>query len=113
MNKPVTSIKPTIGRKVWFYDGHQAMGNIHDPSQAFDATVVFVDEDYVAGTCSVNLLVADHTGQTFTRTKVPLRDPAGGQGDSHGSGVDYATWMPYQVGQAKQRTDVGTTGDAA
>jgi hypothetical protein len=68
----MTTITPTVGRKVWFYD---AQGH---------------------------LVVNDHSGQSFTRASIPLRNPA--DSDCHGIGAgDFATWMPYQVGQAKQR----------
>jgi hypothetical protein len=89
----MSSIKPTIGRKVWFYEPTLA-GNINNPTVPFDATIV-----YVWGDTCVNLRVTDHQGNTFARCSVPLRDP--GADDRHGAGDYVATWMPYQTGQAR------------
>jgi hypothetical protein len=89
----MSTIIPSIGRKVWFYDHSSGMQRYSD-NQAFDATVI-----YVWGDTCVNLRVTDHAGQTHVRTSVPLRDPA--EGDVHGKEL-VATWMPYQVGQAKK-----------
>lgn len=95
----MSTIKPTIGRKVYFYDpapDPHAPGVVpkrYDEKQPFDATVI-----YVWGDTCVNLRVTDHAGNSWVRTSVPLRDPA--EGDQHG--VEYvATWMPFQVGQAR------------
>jgi hypothetical protein len=94
----MSTIKPTIGRKVYFYDPSTSTARQQDmqrysDSQPFDATVV-----YVWGDTCVNLRITDHAGNTHVRTSVPLRDPA--DGDAHGK--EYvATWMPFQVGQAK------------
>lgn len=89
-------ITPTIGRKVYFYEGPSTTTTpmaCYDTKQPFDATVV-----YVWGPTCVNLRVTDHAGATHTRSSVPLRDPSG----SDVQGAEYfATWMPYQVGQAK------------
>lgn len=88
----MSSITPSIGRKVWFYEPSLNAG-IYSADQPFDATVI-----YVWGPNMVNLRVTDHAGQVSTRTSVPLRDPL--EGDQHGK--EYvATWMPYQVGQSK------------
>jgi hypothetical protein len=90
-----SSIKPTVGRKVWFWDnGNGLHGPVrHGDAQPMDATII-----YVWGDTCVNLRVTDHAGNVLTRTSVPLRDHR--EGDCHG--VEYtATWMPYQVGQAK------------
>lgn len=94
----MSTITPSIGRKVWFYDAaperHSAQMVRYDDSQPMDATVIYV----WSPTC-VNLRVTDHAGIMHTRTSVPLRDPA--EGDAHGK--EYvATWMPYQMGQAKK-----------
>ena len=95
----MSTITPTIGRKVYFYTPEQdrhatgAMGR-YDDKQPFDATVI-----YVWGPTCVNLRVTDHAGNTHTRSSVPLRDPQ--DDDGHGNAY-FATWMPYQVGQAKK-----------
>jgi hypothetical protein len=92
-----SSIKPSIGRKVWYWQVSGA--GVIDNAQAFDATVVFVHPDGL-----VNLNVRDHSGYSHKVANVELHDPADGsvgrEEDAHGKG-NYATWMPYQVGQAK------------
>ena len=92
-----STIKPTIGRRVWFWTG--GMENVRDQAQAFDAGVIFVNGD---GT--VDLTVTDHTGLQLLRRSVPLGDArTEGPPDAHGHGHgDYATWMPYQMAAAKK-----------
>ena len=99
MNTPSTLIKPTIGRKVWFWPNSshigvpaQAQPESQDPNQAMDATIVFVHGDRC-----VNLLVVDHTGATWPVRSVTLQQ----EGDPTIQGM-YAQWMPYQTGQAKK-----------
>jgi hypothetical protein len=94
----VSSITPTVGRKVWFYEfdipfGHDMPVGAYSLTVPFDATVI-----YVWGPNMVNLLVTDHTGKTYPKTSVTLRDPQ--PDDSHGKSY-VCTWMPYQVGAAK------------
>jgi len=94
----MSSITPTIGRKVWYYEGkppfaHDLPVGCNSDSQAFDATVI-----YVWGPSMVNLLVVRHDGAQYVETSVSLRDPS--PSDRHGV-ERIATWMPYQVGQAK------------
>ena len=91
----MSSIVPTIGRKVWFWSADPgAVEVLLDFKQALDATVV-----YVSPTGTVNLLVLDHGGNSFPVEDIPLNDP--GLDDEHGleGAEDYATWMPYQVKQ--------------
>lgn len=91
----MSSIAPTVGRKVWFYTMATDHFRVADPKQPFDATVVFVHTPTL-----VNLLVVNHSGQTMVREGVELRDPS--PDDKHGADTEFATWMPYQVGQAKK-----------
>lgn len=77
-------IKPTIGRKVWFW-------NVEKHEQPEDATIC-----YVYGDSMVNLRVTDHQGVSRAETSVSLKQPE----DTEWSGR-YAEWMPFQVGQAK------------
>lgn len=86
-------IQPTIGRKVWFYEADQH-GNINNRAMPFDATIV-----YVWSPECVNLRISDHVGLVLARSSVVLRDPD--DGDRHGSGSEFATWMPYQVKTAQ------------
>lgn len=88
----MSSIKPTVGRKVyiWFPTIH---GGIVDPKQACDGTILLVHDDG-----SVRVLGRDHNG-TFGVYDVELRDPA--DHEAHGKEGDvYASWMPYQASQA-------------
>lgn len=97
----MSTIKPTIGRKVWFYDSatgtppYDKPPGGYDKIQPFDATII-----YVWGDTCVNLDVTAHDGSRHIKTSVPLRDPAaaGAEPDCHNG--YYATWMPYQTAQA-------------
>lgn len=92
-------MKPSVGRIVWFYDG-MSVGRFM--SRLDDTTPMAASVIYVHPDGSVNLKVVDHLGKEWTRggadKGVQLRDPA--QADRHGI-EDAATWMPYQVGQAR------------
>jgi len=107
----MSTIKPTIGRKVWLWlgqgdydpNGVGAAFSVMDRAQAFDATVAFVHTD---GT--VNLGVLDHAGQPCSFARMRLYDPD--PENCHGQHeFGYATWMPYQVGQAKAQA-IGAAG---
>lgn len=96
-------IKPTIGRKVWFYPSAHSFTDsganevfVTDPEQPLDATIVYVHSDTM-----LNLRVSDQNGGTHGVCSVPLIQdgpPPPGTGR-------YATWMPYQTGQAKLATE--------
>lgn len=104
-NAPATTpahkvITPTIGRRVWYWpsdydqvDSASSAINVCDPAQACDAGVVMVHGDRL-----VNLSVTDHLGHTHRRLSVVLIQ----EGDALPPGGGYATWMPYQQGQAKK-----------
>jgi hypothetical protein len=86
---PVSVITPTVGRVVWFWVGAENEGQP-------EAAIV----TYVHGDRMVNLTVFDHNGRPGERRSVHLAQP----GDT---GKDrpvacFATWMPYQVGQAEK-----------
>ena len=94
-------ITPTVGRVVWFYPAaNQATSGFTPPNEgqplvAIIAGVVDVD----AGV--VHLAVFDAVGVQSSQPYVPLvqedeKVPEGGR---------YATWMPYQIGQAKKAED--------
>lgn len=92
-----TIIKPTIGRRVWFWpNGVSSVGDsplhVISGDQPFDAGIV-----YVWGDRMVNLDVSDHYGRHHQATSVTLLQ----DGDPIPVVGPYATWMPYQVGQAK------------
>lgn len=89
-------IHPTVGRKVWFYpNAHQStVLRVFDSKQPCDATIVYVWNDRM-----VNLHVVGPTGigHAFQSVKLLQDDDAPPEGMSQ----HYATWMPYQTGQAK------------
>jgi len=90
------TIKPTVGRKIWFHPSmnHSEMNQLSD--QPLDATVIFVHDD----TC-INLLVIDHMGHPHFVSKAYLQQPGG---ESVSGGQSYAEWMPYQVNQHRDQT---------
>lgn len=91
-------IKPTIGRVVWFYPaGHR------EGEQPHAALIAFVHSDSM-----INIGAIDPNGRSYNQTSVPLIHdgtvPDGGR---------YATWMPFQIGQAKKaETEPATTEQA-
>lgn len=100
-------ITPTPGRAVWYYPSQDEINAkqfaCNDPSQPLAATVA-----YVWGDRMVNLSVLDQNGNQFRRTSVALVQP--GDEPKRTSEGPFATWMPYQIGQAKAAADVGTVG---
>lgn len=105
----MSTMKPTIGRRVWYWpNGVTATDttpfSIIDKAQALDAGVVYVWNDRM-----VNLDVTDHYGTHHRATSVPLLQP----GEAPPTSGGYCTWMPYQIGQAAQRVDVGQFGQQA
>lgn len=100
-------IQPSIGRRVWYWPSDSDLGLL-DPQpattmnviarevetrQPFDAGVCFVHDER-----TVNLTVADHDGVVHARQSVTLVQ----EGDTPPEGAGYATWMPYQINQAKE-----------
>ena len=81
-----TVIKPTIGRVVWFYETNEQQ----KISQANAALVCFVHSDKL-----VNLAVFSKDGSPSPYTSVTLVQ----EGEAAPKGM-FATWMPYQIGQA-------------
>lgn len=91
-------IRPSIGRKVWFwpnsYEFNEAklMGFEGSAPQPEDACVVYVHSDRC-----VNLRVSNHVGETRAETSAFLLQ----EGDPVPQHGGFATWMPFQVGQAR------------
>jgi len=83
-------IKPSIGRKVWFWPAGFRGVKVMSDLQACDATIVYVWSDNM-----VNLLVTDHNGASISMPSVRLR-----QGKEPAPPGCYAEWMPFQLGQA-------------
>jgi len=87
-------ITPTIGRRVWFYpNGTTGIPTVTGSSQPCDAGIAYVWSDRL-----VNLTVAGHDGSQHARTSVVLLQ----DDDLVPTAGAYATWMPYQIGQAKK-----------
>lgn len=84
-------ISPTIGRKVWYWPVNEKDVDVFNPAVPLDATVI-----YPWGDGCVNLRVTDHGGRTHFRASALLVQP----GYPVPTAGSYATWMPYQVGQA-------------
>lgn len=101
-------IHPSIGRRVWYWPSAYDCGKTEhkpdtvmqaDASQPCDAGVCYVHGDRL-----VNVTVADHNGHMHRRTSVQLLQ----EGDEIPVGQAYATWMPYQTGQAKREAAAST-----
>lgn len=90
-----TSITPSIGRRVWLWNG-EAFG-FTDAKQAFDVGICLVIPPDSSGSQRINCAGADHEGNWRSFRNIELRDP--GTDDRHGTGETYATWMPYQMPQ--------------
>lgn len=95
-------IKPTIGRKVWYWpsasDKTGPVSMQQQTGQPLDATIIAVWGDRV-----VNVLVTDIVGKQFPVLSCDLLQP----GDQPLANPDgqiigrYVEWMPYQQGQVK------------
>jgi hypothetical protein len=83
-------IKPSIGRIVWFYHSVQ---DLLDEKQPLAAIVTHVHDDRM-----VNLSIFDKEGRTghISGSLVPLLQDEDDEPKTGG----FATWMPYQTGQA-------------
>jgi len=79
-------IKPTVGRVLWFYK--YAAGAGHKGPLA--AHIAFVHSDTM-----LNLMVIDEGGNPRPESSVRLV-----QENEECPQSDYATWMPFQTGQA-------------
>lgn len=106
-------IKPTIGRRVWFWPSKKQLSegvfHVEDPMQACDAGVVFVVDDR-----KVHLFVTDHWGRTgFVKNVQLVQD-----NDAYALDDARAVWMPYQVSSAAEakkefNPDAGKAGAPA
>ena len=96
----MASIKPTVGRVVWFYPPtNSAQGGFAYPreGQPLAAVIAHVHSDVM-----LNLTVFDANGVPHGRTSVPLLADGG---VPPVSGY-YAAWMPYQKGQAAKTEEL-------
>lgn len=85
----MSSITPSIGRKVWYWPLPDEGINRNDPEQACDASVI-----YVHGPEHVSIKIDDHAGTPHVRNTVLLVDFVDRQPGT-------ASWMPYQEKAAK------------
>jgi hypothetical protein len=85
-------IKPTIGRIVW-YKPRLSMG--FGPEVILAAIITSVHKDDV-----INIAAFSPDGNIMPKTGVYLAQ----EGVDHPFKDNYAMWMPYQVGQAKNHT---------
>ena len=86
-------IKPSIGRVV-LYQPHEADQVVNHGDQPMAATVSYVWSDRM-----VNLSIADHDGNTFTKTSVTLAQ------DDDAVEPGMCEWMPYQKEQATKQEE--------
>ena len=104
-------IKPTIGRKVWFFIDHlsqrrDAVESVHvsdsDPSKPMDASVADVHDAKPESEYDfVTISFADHDGFMHRHT-APFRQP----GQERPNAREWCEWMPYQIGQAAKEAVV-------
>ena len=88
-------IKPTIGRRVWFWPDRKSSASgfsYSDQSQPLDAGIAYVHSDRL-----INISAADQNGNMHSFCSVLLCQ----EGDERPEHGRYCEWMPYQVGQAK------------
>jgi hypothetical protein len=94
-------ITPTVGRVVWFYPANnQATSGFTPPNEGEPLAAIIarvVDAD--AG--AVHLAVFDGAGVSRSEPYVKLVQ----EGEKVPADGRYATWMPYQIGQAKKHAN--------
>lgn len=96
-------IKPTIGRRIWFWPGQVDLLTAAPmrqvaPEQPFDAGII-----YVYGDTCVNLQITDHQGGIWFRERVSIL--LEGEDQHPGNPYGVAQWMHYQVGQAAREAE--------
>lgn len=90
-------IKPTIGRVLWYTPSGREPDNFtYHGQQKCECRITYVWNDRM-----VNLCVSDHNGAQFPMTSVNLVQPGE---ERPVIGTAYCEWMPFQVGQAAQKT---------
>lgn len=94
-------IKPTVGRKVWFYPRYDSRDNglCIVGGREHSADIVSVHNDRL-----INVAVFDANGKLFQKTSVTLVQEGDQLPDS-----DHCRWMPYQIGQAKSQPEPAKT----
>jgi hypothetical protein len=106
----MSAIQPTVGRVVWFFphetDDLHRFGSVQD-KEPLAAHVAKVWNDTL-----VNLMVIDPDGNPTNRTSVYLV-PSDHPSDAPAPASSYATWMPFQKGQAKAQEAAASQDRAA
>lgn len=94
----MTSIAPSVGRKLYFHPGYDMSFVVLDPNVPLDATILFTwpADPTLPSISLLNVMVVDHVGNFHFKAKVPLVQ----DGQTAPENSVYAYWMPYQVGQA-------------
>ncbi len=96
-------IRPTVGRKVWYFPQGNPGGAGYP---LHDATIVDVISD-----TSVNLACHTELGTSYTALNIYLLPSDIGDDTARQfQDTPHAEWMPYQVGQAKSNTPVPKVG---
>lgn len=84
-------IPAEIGRVVLFWPGPSSNGVCHDFKKPFTGRIAYPWSDRM-----INVEYADHNGTHHKETSVMLLQ----DDDPKPDGQSFATWMPYQIGQA-------------
>lgn len=100
-------IKPTVGRVVWLWNA--PLGTVKAATQPFAATIAYVYDDQL-----ISVSYVDHNGDQYGARHVKLlQDDQSGIPDPKEGERAYCTWMPYQVGQARQQPPQPVSTDTA
>lgn len=97
----MSTITPTIGRVVWFYPAVNAQISGFTPSNEGEPLAAIIARVVDADAGAVHLAVFDGAGVSRSEPYVQLLQ----EGQKAPEAGRYATWMPYQIGQAKKHTD--------
>ena len=97
------TIKPTVGRVLWYYPREGDQGASPPPGQPLAAIIATVWTD----TC-INIAYFDANGVPWNKQSVLLI-----QGDTVPAEGGYAVWMPFQKGQAKAQVASELTSQIA
>ena len=99
MERESKMIPATVGRIVWLYNAPLGGRLGYHP---FAATIAYPYDDRL-----INVSYVDHRGETYSLGGVELVQ----EGMEAPTGRPYCTWMPYQIGQAKQHDRFKKPGD--
>lgn len=99
-------IKPTVGRKVWYFPNAGDKAGTHrmytNGDEPLDATIIAVWGDRM-----VNVLVTDIMGKQFPVLSCVLAQAE----NEREPGGRYVEWVPYQQGQAKASDELVTVAE--